>query len=199
MISSIRYKSKSKILSLSSTFIPNKRFIFEILIVKAALLILMFTLPPIMNEEFLCILVTILVAIDFWTSKNLGRKFLCACWYINTEGEEDEWVYEASLKSPTEIYEALFWYSFLMFGILMLVMGILSLVVSKLSLACAILIGFVANYINFYAFSNIIEMRNEGILQMISDEVQGEGVGETIKLPLVLVSKLEEIPEQNSM
>ena len=156
MISSIRYKSKSKILSLSSTFIPNRRFIFEILIIKVAILVILFVMPPIMNEELLCILVTVLVAIDFWSSKTLGRKFLCAYWYINTEGEEDEWVYEASLKSPTEVYEALFWYSFLMFGILLLVMGILSIVLSKLSLSCAILIGLVANYINFYAFSNII-------------------------------------------
>lgn len=46
-----------------------------------------------MNEEILSILVTVLIAVDFWSSKNLGRKFLSACWYINTEGQEDEWVY----------------------------------------------------------------------------------------------------------
>jgi hypothetical protein len=40
-----------------------------------------------MNEEFLCIMVTILAAIDFWVSKNLGKKFLNACWYIDTQGE----------------------------------------------------------------------------------------------------------------
>lgn len=67
------------------------------------------------------------------------------------------------------MFEALFWYSFIFFGIMLVVMGVITIVDSKISLACAILIGIVENYINFYAFSNIIDMRNEGVLQMISD------------------------------
>jgi len=58
------------------------------------------------------------------------------------------------------MFEALFWYSFLLFGIMLIVMGVLCFTDSKLSLACAIFIGIVTNYINFYAFSNIIQMRN---------------------------------------
>jgi hypothetical protein len=57
------------------------------LLIKVILLAVLFILPPIMNEEFLCIIVTILVAIDFWVSKNLGKKFLNACWYIDTQGQ----------------------------------------------------------------------------------------------------------------
>jgi hypothetical protein len=32
-------------------------------------------------------MVTILAAVDFWVGKNLGRKFLNACWYIYIQGE----------------------------------------------------------------------------------------------------------------
>ena len=53
MISSIRYKSKSSILSQSSTFIPNKRFIFWILIIKATLLAVLLILPIIIKEGML--------------------------------------------------------------------------------------------------------------------------------------------------
>ena len=102
-------------------------------------------------------------------SKNLGRKFLNANWYIDTTEEKEEWVYEASLISPSELYESIFWYSFLIYGIVLIPLMILSISENKLSLACAIFIGLVANYINFYAFSNIIMMRNEGVLQLISD------------------------------
>lgn len=36
-------------------------------------------------------------------------------------------------------------------------------------------------------------MRNEGVLRLIADEAVGEGVGETIKVPLAYQSKLPEL------
>ena len=107
-------------------------------------------------------------------------------------------MYEAGLSSPSELYESIFWYSFIVYGLILIPILILSMTQNKLSLVCAIIVGVVTNYINFYAFSNIITMRNEGILQLISDEALGEGIGETIKLPMVYKSKLEPIQEQNS-
>ena len=41
----------------------------------------------------MCIAITVGISLEFWISKNLGRKFLQATWYVNTEGEDDEWVY----------------------------------------------------------------------------------------------------------
>ena len=108
----------------------------------------------------MCIIITVGVSLEFWVSKNLGRKFLQANWYVSTEGYEDEWVYEANLKSPTEMYEAVFWYSFILYGFILIVMSCLLVHDGKLSLFCAVIIGMIANYINFYAFSQIIEMRN---------------------------------------
>lgn len=97
------------------------------------------------------------------------------------------------------MYEATFWYSFIFYGLILLVMGILTVVDHKLSLTCAILIGFIANWINFYAFSQIIEMRNEGVLEKLANEMYGEGGGENVKLPLTYVSKLGVINEKNSL
>jgi MFS superfamily sulfate permease-like transporter len=45
----------------------------------------------------------------------------------------------------------------------------------KFSLVCAIIIGIVVNYVNFYAFSKIITLRNSGVLEMIADEAEAHG------------------------
>lgn len=127
---------------------------------KVLVLILLFSLPPIMEEGMLCSLMMMIVAVEFWLSKNLGRKFLNASWYIETDGEEDQWVYEAGMSSPTELYENIFWYSFILYGILLIPMLLLTFFDHKLSLSCVVLTAIVANYINFYAFSTIITVRN---------------------------------------
>ena len=198
MISSIIYEGKSRIALSTIVFPADKCKIIEICLFKVIILVCLFIFPPLIQQEILSFVATVCFSLEFWISKNLGRKFLNASWFIDTEKENDEWVYEAGLKSPSEIYESIFWYSFIVYGLVLIPIFILSLTQDKLSLACAILIGVVANYINFYAFSNIITMRNEGILQLISDEAVGEGIGETIKLPMIYKSKLEPIKEQLS-
>ncbi len=45
----------------------------------------------------------------------------------------------------------------------------------KFSLATAGLISFACNYVNFYAFSKIITLRNEGVLDKIANEIGAEG------------------------
>lgn len=168
MLSSIRYTSKSKLALSTSTLIPNKLIILQIVLTKILVLATLFTSPSLLPENTVCTIIVVLVAFDFWVSKNLGRKYVNACWYVDTSQKEDEWVYEAGLKSVEEEFEAIFWYSFILYGALLFVFVVLSLTIGKLSLLCAVLIGCVSNYINFYAFSTIIELRNEGILQMIS-------------------------------
>ena len=83
-----------------------------------------------------------------------------ANWYIDTSSENDEWVYEAGMRSPSEIYEGIFWYSFIVYGLILIPLLGVCFFQSKFSLSAAIVIGIVANYINFYAFSNVISMRN---------------------------------------
>ena len=60
----------------------------------------------------------------------------------------------------------------------------------KFSLACACLIAFGVNYVNFYAFSKVITLRNAGILEKIAEDAGAEGeLKETIKLPMLYRSK----------
>lgn len=84
MISSILYRSKSTKLSESTLYIPNKALLTEILMFKLAVVLILFIFPPLIDEGKLCIVLTVLVALDFWMTKNLGRRILCAFWYINT-------------------------------------------------------------------------------------------------------------------
>lgn len=60
---------------------------------------------------------------------------------------------------------------------------------AKLSLFCAILIGICCTIANFYTFGKIINLRNEGILKKISDEVIPDA--SAIKMPLIHQSKLD--------
>lgn len=43
-----------------------------------------------------------------------------------------------------------------------------SVVFGKFSLLCAIIIAFTVNYVNFFAYSKIITLRNAGILEKIA-------------------------------
>lgn len=89
MISSILYRSKPAALGESTTYIPDKALLIEILIFKIVIGLVLFIFPPLIGEGKLCIVITVLVALDFWMTKNLGRRILSAFWYIDTEGQED--------------------------------------------------------------------------------------------------------------
>jgi len=54
------------------------------------------------------------------------------------------------------------------YGIVLTIAGIIVACMSKFSLFCAVLIPLVANYVNFYAFSKIITIRNAGVLGEIA-------------------------------
>jgi hypothetical protein len=117
----------------------------------------------------------------------MGRRYLQASWSIDTTGEEEVWVYEANFRSPSAM-EEVFWYSQVIYGAVLLIAGMIMLGMAKYSLLCAILIASVANYVNFFAFSKIISIRNAGVLDQIAEEVKAEGGGEireSIRLPMV--------------
>jgi hypothetical protein len=132
-------------------------------------------LPDLMQEDRLAQLVSLLIAGEFWTTKNMGRRLLNASWYVDSSTGEDKWIFEASLKVPTETVEAVFWYSFLMYGLILIVMFVLSLSLDKISLCCSILLGLGCNLINFWAFGKIMKLRNNGTLLNMVGEVVGPG------------------------
>ena len=86
-----------------------------------------------------------------------------ATWSVDTTGEDDVWVFEANFKAPSSM-EELFWYSQIVYGVTLLIALIIIASSAKYSLSCAIIIAFVANYVNFYGFSKIITLRNVGVL-----------------------------------
>ena len=67
----------------------------------------------------------------------------------------------------------------------MVVSAVIIMSLQKYSLLCAIVIAGIANYVNFYAFSKIINIRNSGKLELIADEANVVGeLRETIRLPI---------------
>lgn len=44
---------------------------------------------------------------------------------------------------------------------------------SELSLTCALIIGLFCAYLNFFAYSKIMKARNNGVLEKISIDVNG--------------------------
>lgn len=97
-------------------------------------------------------------------------------------------MFEASMKAPSETIEAVFWYSFLLYGLVLLVLLVLSLSLSKYSLGCAILLGLGCNLINFWAFGKIMKLRNNGTLINMVGEVVSDperGLEMTVQLPLL--------------
>lgn len=68
--------------------------------------------------------------------------------------------------------EEVFWYSQVIYGAVLLVAGLIMLGMAKYSLLCAVIIASVANYVNFFAFSKIISLRNAGVLDQIAEDVK---------------------------
>jgi len=48
-------------------------------------------------------IVAIAGSLEFWVTKNIGRKYLQATWNVDTSGGEDIWVYEANFKAPSSM------------------------------------------------------------------------------------------------
>lgn len=159
-------------------------------------LLVLFICPFLLREETLCLISTPLVAIEFWASRNFGRKFLQAEWHVDTSTEEDIWVYEAQLSAPAG-FEAVFWYSFVLYGAALVASMLMSLKDGRLSLLCVQITAFVANYIHFFAYSTIIRLRNEGVFQQIAKEALGQesviNVKESVRLPLVYRSNRDNL------
>lgn len=61
----------------------------------------------------------------------------------------------------------MFWYSFLLYGIMLLVYLFLSLSLGYISLSCSIFLGICSNMVNFWAFSKVIKLRNNGTLNKL--------------------------------
>jgi hypothetical protein len=115
----------------------------------------------------------------------MGRRYLQASWSIDTTGEEEIWVYEANFRSPSSM-EEVFWYSQVVYGAVLIIAGLILLGMAKYSIVCAVVIASVANYVNFFAFSKIISMRNAGVFELIALDMKSEGeIKETIRLPMV--------------
>lgn len=104
----------------------------------------------------------------------MGRLYLQASWSIDCSGEEDLWIYEANFKAPSQ-YEEIFWYSQIVYGVGLVIATLIVAGAGKYSLACAGVIAFSANYVNFFAFSKIITLRNAGVLDRIAKDAGIEG------------------------
>lgn len=165
----------------------NKLPLLQLLCMKVLTMGALFVLPNFAQEDVLVYVVSLMVALEFWTAKNMGRRLLHADWRVDSQTGQDRWLFEAQLAAPAQLYEAVFWYSFLMYGLVLAVMLGLSLSVGKVSLACAIAIGVGANAVNFWAFGKIIKLRNNGTLQKLAKEVVGpaQAMEMTVQLPLL--------------
>jgi hypothetical protein len=155
---------------------------------KAVVVITVMAFSEWMQEDRLAQLLSLLVALEFWTAKNVGKRLLQASWYVDSSTGEDRWIFEASMKVPSQTIEAIFWYSFILYGLLLLVMLALSMSMGKHSLSCAILLGLGCNIINFWAFGKIMKLRNNGTLLNMVAEVVGDserGLEMTVQLPLL--------------
>jgi hypothetical protein len=161
MISSVAYTPKASQLT-ESTFQPARSPLFQILAAKVIVVCLLYVLGGLCSQQIASMLVTVGAGLEFWLTKNVGRKYLQAAWSIDTSQGEEIWVYEASLKSPAS-FEELFWYSQVIYGILLIIAAVIASAEQKYSVLCAIAIAFTANYVNFFAFSRIITMRNANV------------------------------------
>jgi len=152
----------------STFFNPRTSPIFQILFAKVLLFVLIFLLGQLLPQNVTTVFISLGAGFEFWITKNLGRVYLQASWYIDCEGEEDVWVYEANFKCPQR-FEEIFWYSQVVYGIGLFCAFVIITCYGLLSLSCAILIAFGANYVNFMAFSKIITLRNNGVLNNIAE------------------------------
>ena len=126
--------------------------------------------PLLFKGDTACFFLTIAIALEFWTNKNLARSFLKAYWFVDTTTEKDRWVYEAEVKKP-DTFEGLFWFSSLVYMVLLAVCFLYYVSRHELSLGCSLFIGLLCSYLNFFAYSKIIKLRDEGVLQKISTDV----------------------------
>ena len=174
MIASVIYSSaESRVLD-ESSFSPSKSPLFQIIIAKVVIIVLIFLLGDLLPQLYAAMIIAFLSGLEFWITKNLGRLYLHASWSIDCSGDEDVWIYEANFKSPSN-YEEVFWYSQVIYAVGLTAGFIIVAASAKLSLACAVLIAFTANYVNFYAFSKIITLRNAGVLDKIANEAGVKG------------------------
>jgi hypothetical protein len=60
---------------------------------KISVIIIAIFLPLIFKGDTVCFFLTIAIALEFWTNKNLARSFLKAHWFVDTSTEKDRWVY----------------------------------------------------------------------------------------------------------
>jgi hypothetical protein len=190
MFSSVVYTPANSRVAETSSFSPSKSPIFQIIIAKAVTIFLIFFLGDLLPQFLATIIISISSGLEFWVTKNMGRVYLQAAWSVDCSGEEDVWVYEANFKSPSQ-YEEIFWYSQIIYGILLVIAVIIVAAAGKFSLAVAGLIAFGCNYMNFSAFSKIITLRNSGVLDQIANDAGAKGEErETIRIPMMHRSKI---------
>jgi hypothetical protein len=194
MIGSVIYRGdKSRLNDATSSFLPSPSPVVQIILAKAVLFVTIFLIGDLLSQVYSSMIIALGAGLEFWITKNLGRIYLQASWSIDCEGEEDVWIYEANFKSPSK-YEEIFWYSQIVYAV---GLGIAAVIVGanrQFSLATAVAIAFGANYINFFAFSKIITLRNEGVLDKIAEEVGAVGeMKETIKIPMMHQSKMQRV------
>lgn len=190
MFSSVVYTPANSRIQETSSFSPSKSPIFQIIIAKAITIFLIFFLGDLLPQFGATLIVCISSGLEFWITKNMGRVYLQAAWSVDCSGEEDVWVYEANFKSPSQ-FEEIFWYSQIIYGVLLVIATIIVAAAAKFSLAMAGVIAFGCNYVNFAAFSKIITLRNSGVLDQVANDAGAEGeVRETIKIPMVHRSRI---------
>jgi hypothetical protein len=115
--------------------------------------------PLLLKGDTVCFFLTILIAFEFWVNKNLARTFLKAHWFVDTTTEKDRWVYEAQVKKP-DTYEGLFWFSSIIYIVLLFICLLYYISRKELSLSCSLVIGIICAYLNFFAYSKIIKARS---------------------------------------
>ena len=101
MIKSVVYQDGSQLASQESTFDPSTSPLFHITIAKILVIVLIYLLGDLLSDTAAAYCVTVAGALEFWITKNMGRKYLQASWSVDTSGEEDVWVFEANFKKPS--------------------------------------------------------------------------------------------------
>ena len=93
MLTSVIYHPVDQEHTEESTFDAHKSPILQILFAKAVIVVLIFLLSGLMEQELAATIIAISGSLEFWVTKNLGRKYLQATWSVDTSGEEDIWIY----------------------------------------------------------------------------------------------------------
>jgi hypothetical protein len=133
--------------------------LFQIIFMKILVTCMAIFCPLLLKGDTVCFFLTILIAFEFWVNKNLARTFLKAHWFVDTTTEKDRWVYEAQVKKP-DTYEGLFWFSSIIYIVLLFICLLYYISRKELSLSCSLVIGIICAYLNFFAYSKIIKARS---------------------------------------